>query len=430
MMVLIYIIRILSTYWIMHLFFSAFLERKNYRLTWMWLGALAYIVTFFALGISDNVFVNAISSYVIALAIAFVFYKEKLIKLAVFSLLLGFIGIMSDLFVGAIIVTVTYTYLADIGTILSVEIIGIVVNAVIFAFVLLFRKLFKGKRHYDSIRDLLTMTSFLLLSIITMLTVFRMLNIAQIPLAEHIMILFILPALLFSSILLFFQYNSAARRQELEMELTVNKEMERHRQTIIEQHERNIDEKNAIIHDYKNSIMHLTGIIKDPDAAIAYCNELSANYSKQLTQYTFDVNNEILNVILSKLKYDCEQHDIKLDLKIQHTDFSDIKPVDTSNLFGNLFDNAMAACYMMANDKWINVIMSGTEDFLYIEVSNSKCNEVIETSSGFLSTKRGQSKKGKGTDIIKSIALKYGGALNISYDDDSFTCNVFLNRTI
>ena len=422
------IIRFLSIYWILHLFFSAFLERKNYKLRWLWVGALAHMAIFFALGVSDNYFINFAMSYTITFAIAIVFYKEWLVKLASFSIIFNFIGIMADLFVVAVTVSLTYTYLVAIDANIA-GVMGLAVNAVIFAFILFFRKLFKGKRYYDSMKDLLTMTSFQLLSAITMITMFRLLAASEIPIAEYVIVLFILPALLFSSIFLFFQYNNAARRKELEMELIINKEMEQHRKMLIEQHERSLDEKSAIIHDYKSSIIHLSGVIDNPDIAKAYCKELVDSYSKQMYQYSFDVNNEVLNVILSKLKYDCEQHNITLDLKIRHSDFSLVKPVDTSNLFGNLFDNAISACCMMAaEDRWISVTMSSSEYFLHIEISNSKCNKIVETGSSFMSTKRDQRKKGSGISIIKAIAVKYKGGLNITHDKDSFTCNIFLSK--
>ena len=427
-MIAIEVIRILSIYWIIHLFFSGFLNRKNYRPIWFWVGALVNMSIFFALGISENVFVNFISSYVMIFAMAVVFYKEKLIKLAVFSVLFNFIGLMSDLFIGAIIITVTHIYAAEFGEYIRLEFVGLIINAVIFVFVMIFRKLFKGKRYYDSTWDLLTMAGFLILSAVTMLTVFRLLFVSEIPIAEHIAILFVLPALLFSSIIMFFQYNNAVRRKELEMELAVNKDTESHRQTIIRQHEKNIDEKNAILHDYKNSITHLAGIINNPEKALAYCNELSEKFLNQLDQYKFDVNNDILSVALGKLKYDCERNDIALDLKIQHTDFSPIKSVDTSSLFGNLFDNAVAACLLVSDKKWIHVIMSGTEDLLYVEVKNSRLNKIVETGGEFLSTKRNYDNKGSGVGIIKSIAEKYNGEISISYDDDSFTCFIFISK--
>ena len=428
MEVFLVVVRDLSMYWILHLFLSSYLERRCIRVSMGWVGAIAYVFAFtFLLGVNENLYFNAARTYIGFFIIAVLYYKERAFKLGVFTLIFHFIGLMSDLLVGAIITVIAHMYIAEIALNPQLQTIGsLVANTVILIFVLLFRKLFRGKHYNDSLKDLFFMSSFLTASAITMLMMFRLLAVAAMPVAEHIGILFLMPILLFTSIILFFQYDSAVKSKELEMELAVTKEMENNRQILIEQHEKNIDEKNTIIHDYKNSILHLTGIITQEDA-LAFCNDLIEGYSKQLVSYKYNVNNDILSTILGKLKHDCEQNDICLDIQILHGDFSFIKPVDTSSLFGNAFDNAIAACIALPQNRRISVIIAKMNNFAYVTVTNTKCNEVVVKDGELLSTKRKYFKKGYGVSRIKSIAMKYGGNVHIDHRETEFSCKIWLN---
>ena len=102
--------------------------------------------------------------------------------------------------------------------------------------------------------------------------------------------------------------------------------------------------------------------------------------------------------------------------------------MDTSNLFGNLFDNAVAAVGSMPpKDRWINVTLSNKNRFVYIKVSNSKLNKIIVENNYYLSTKREYTQKGSGMGIIKSVVMQYGGIVNITHTDMSFSCDFCLN---
>ena len=425
------IVRNIIVYWALHLFFSGYLkQRDSYSVLLVLLGAIIYVSFFIMIGISDIFYLNAIRMLAGCFLIAALYYKDKLLKLVVFTILFHFIGIMADFSVGATITALAFTYIADVVYSPNVQVVGgLIASVVVFVFVYIFRKIFKDKHSYDSTKDLLFMSSFLILSSIITVAMFSLLSVATIPIVEYIILLFALPALLFSSILIFFQYNNAVKRKELEMELAVRKEMEHTHITLAKQHETNIEEKNALIHDFKNNIIHLSGIIIEPPVAITYCNELIESCSSQLASYKFSVNNEILSAILGKLKYDCEQCDVELNLKLLHQDFSFVKPLDTSSLFGNVFENAVTACKGMSKNRWMKVVLSNKGNFVCIAVSNSKNNEIVVNDNHFLSTHRQYTKKGYGIKTIKSIASQYGGNACIEYTESDFTCIIWLDST-
>ncbi len=129
------------------------------------------------------------------------------------------------------------------------------------------------------------------------------------------------------------------------------------------------------------------------------------------------------------MKYDCEQYEINLDLQILYRDFSFISPVGTSGLFGNLLDNAIEACRAREENRNVEVTLSKKNGFVYIKLANTYGNNVVAEQGAFLSTRRQYSEKGHGMDIIKSIAIRYKGDMNISFDNTYFTITIWLNIT-
>ncbi len=83
---------------------------------------------------------------------------------------------------------------------------------------------------------------------------------------------------------------------------------------------------------------------------------------------------------------------------------------------------------MMVQDRWIKVVVSILNNLVYIIVSNSKINEIVQNDTDYLSTRRGYKKKGNGVDTMRAVVRRYHGDVDFVYNIDDFRCTIWLIR--
>jgi hypothetical protein len=411
-------------YWIFQLFESNYLEKRNSYKIGVWVTMIVFLTIYCFLTPSENTEINLFWLVFIYYISAIVCYKETLLKTLAFTLVFTSIFTAVEGSIMALYVT-HFASLAMANDLITINIFWLCIYLFMFLVVFLLKHLHKDK---SSIHDPITLIFICCYSLLLSVAVGRIIAVmySDTPYSNFVLFLFFLLAVLFSNGLLFLLYNNFYRRKGLEIDLKINKEREENRDILFRQYEQNMEEKNQIIHDYKNHILHIQQVIDTPKIARIYCEELIGKYSIHLDYYRFNMENEILNTILGKLKYDCDQSGIQLDLQILYQNFSFISPADTSSLFGNLFDNALNACRTLPENKWIYVMISRKNDLIHISVSNSKSNEVKMHKHTILSTRRQYAKKGHGIDIIKAIVTKFQGDMSITYNSNDFTCTCWI----
>ena len=140
--------------------------------------------------------------------------------------------------------------------------------------------------------------------------------------------------------------------------------------------------------------------------------------------------NPVLNAILSERDLKAKEERISLTIfaeKFLKTDF--ISDADMISMFGNLLDNALeAAVKCSPENRRVNVkLFMGTTYFLIFRVENSFVGEVRREGSRLLSVKKDSKHHGLGIGIVKNLAEKYGGALNLENTENVFVATLTIS---
>ncbi|MDR2888389.1 MAG: GHKL domain-containing protein [Lachnospiraceae bacterium] len=413
------------SYWLLIFFQLNYLQKRKKFLPLALIGWAVILTILYFANELDNMYLNRLRSSLFLLVSSVFCYKERLLKIVTITLVYDSILTVVN---GSVLAAFnTYFILWDWSA-LPIDrgyLIYACVYTISFLIVLLLKIVHREKNTVNNTGVLLGISGYSILLTLSMgellYTVF-----SYDSFIEYILSFSFLLVPIFSYIFILSHFDNVSRRKELELTLAVNKEREQTRDLLFQQYERNMYEKNAIIHDYKNNILHLAGISDNTELVHSYCEELAAGYSKQLEHYNFEVGNEVFNTILGKLKYDCEKYHIDLELQILHGDFAFISPVDASSLFGNIFDNAVEACRVRAENRHIEAVLSSKNGFAYVKVVNTYGNKVVEKQGKLWSTRRKYATRGHGMDIMKTIAVRYQGDMNVSFDEMNFTITVWL----
>lgn len=108
------------------------------------------------------------------------------------------------------------------------------------------------------------------------------------------------------------------------------------------------DRQRILIHDVKNHMQIVNSLAID---------EKTDEIQEYITQWGFDKafqnqtrysDNDILNIIISKLSNDCSSHEIDLICDVRERSVSFIGDVDIAALFGNLLTNAFESAVQPA----------------------------------------------------------------------------------
>lgn len=176
----------------------------------------------------------------------------------------------------------------------------------------------------------------------------------------------------------------------------------------------------SILHDVKKHINMIEGLHRDNQ------DEEALNYTKQINDMLKPlapvevVNNPVLNCLLSDKIRLAEQQKILFEVDVSTAEVNFMEPIDITTLFGNLLDNAMAACKQCEGERYIGFCLQRNNDLLYARVENSVLRAV--------SIKDGNIReRGIGLLNVERCVDKYRGNISYKNDDGRLICEVLLN---
>jgi len=106
-----------------------------------------------------------------------------------------------------------------------------------------------------------------------------------------------------------------------------------------------------------------------------------------------------------------------------------IDPIDICGILANQIDNAFDACKQIDDPKgrMVEVEVKQTQGMVFFLVKNTVAHDPFENNAALQSTKqKGKKRHGLGLENIRSIAEKYNGALQNTYQDGQFISTAFL----
>lgn len=192
-----------------------------------------------------------------------------------------------------------------------------------------------------------------------------------------------------------------------------------------------IAENRRARHDFRQHLRVIQDCVKRGD--LEDLKSYLAEYEKQFPSHSDHIycNSYAVNAILAFYADKAENHNIRLDVKIQMSDTPVIPETEFCVLLGNLLENALDACQTGRSESktsqpFIRVcaIQIGTST-LSITVDNTSVFKPTWINEKLVSTKAAGS--GIGTESIRMIAEQYRGDTRFEWRDGVFYASVMLN---
>ena len=192
-----------------------------------------------------------------------------------------------------------------------------------------------------------------------------------------------------------------------------------------------IAENRRARHDFRQHLRAIQDCVKRGD--LEDLKSYLAEYEKQFPSHSDHIycNSYAVNAILAFYADKAENHNIRLDVKIQMSDTPVIPETEFCVLLGNLLENALDACQTgrpesETSQPFIRVcaIQTGTST-LSITVDNTSVFKPTWINEKLVSTKAAGS--GIGTESIRMIAEQYRGDARFEWKDGVFYASVMLN---
>lgn len=177
-------------------------------------------------------------------------------------------------------------------------------------------------------------------------------------------------------------------------------------------------------HDYHNHLQSIKAHIKleQYEEVIKYLNDLEVDL-KDVSNLVETGNVELDAILNAKISL-ALNHQIKVDYKAAVPEKLTVKNIDLCVLLGNLIDNAVEACDLMSEKKFIRLYIGVFKSQLYISVTNSTKELIRKLDDEYITTKRGN--HGHGLKRINNIVNKYDGFINRKNEPGVFVTEIML----
>lgn len=180
------------------------------------------------------------------------------------------------------------------------------------------------------------------------------------------------------------------------------------------------DRQRILIHDVKNHMQIVNSLAVDgkTDEIQEYITKWG--FDKAFQSQTRYSDNDILNIIISRLANDCKLNKIDLLCDIRDHCISFIDDIDVAALFGNLLSNAFDSA-VKSTKKFIeiDIQIKPVQKTTIIRIVNSCDSKPKKSSDGlFISNKEDKEYHGVGQKSIARIVKKYNGTAENYYDEN------------
>ena len=236
----------------------------------------------------------------------------------------------------------------------------------------------------------------------------------------------IIPAFLFTNVILYLMLSQISRLQKLEYEHKILEEKSAFDSTRYEETNAVWQNVRTVQHDMKH---HLSVIQAQLDSGNV---EESRDYLAKLLPEIESMgrvirsdNKTIDYIINSKLG---TLKDTQIVISGLIADFSDIEDRDLACLFGNILDNAIEAISTLS-EKRIEIIFSLENSSRMIIFKNTIGRSVLKTNPNLRSTKKDNASHGYGHKIVEKIVKDHRGMIDYFEEGDMFGVQIIFPGT-
>ncbi len=343
----------------------------------------------------------------------------RIIETGIFYILLGvFEGLGGFLIASAI----GYSVFPGGASVLKESIITVLSKIIlIFLYYVLLRRFLK-KGSTLAFKEYALYLFMLIYSIINMIVI------GMEPNQKTIYILFCMSyiGLLFANIYAFYYLRMWEEKRELDFQLALMKQQENLQFEYYKMQKEKYDQSVSILHDVSKHIRSIEELYQGQQMqeAMDYTKEINSILKPLIpVQYT---DNPMFDILLADQKLNIERKGISFKLNLEGAELGFIEPVDITILFGNLLENAVAACKACTGDSYILLEIKNQYDMAAIRIENTVEKEVCLVDD--MPVQPGAGKTGIGTLNVLRCVEKYGGSILYKNGVGTFICDILLNR--
>jgi hypothetical protein len=180
-----------------------------------------------------------------------------------------------------------------------------------------------------------------------------------------------------------------------------------------------IEDVGKLRHDVNNQLQTIYALLSSGETQIARTETDALQERWNAIHMERHCANKLLDALISEKEKACAAKMVTLEAKLDVPEGIALEGLDLCSLFSNILDNAIqAASIVKDGDRKISLEAYLSAHRLSITASNT-----YDPKSPKENPSIGH---GYGLQIIKSIAEKYNGGINVTTQDESFTISVWL----
>lgn len=195
----------------------------------------------------------------------------------------------------------------------------------------------------------------------------------------------------------------------------------------MEELQANLEQMKQARHDFRHQLITLKGLLlqsKTKEALDYIENYLGTMVPFDNVTYCSNIwVNSLLNYYLEIAR----QHFIQVSVSVSLPEKLPMPDIDFCTILGNLLANAVESCLRQTSGTpfiSINMGQAG-QSMITISIRNTYTHEICCQEGRFLSSKRRDF--GTGTTSVRSLAERYHGILNYTYENGIFEASLLLN---
>lgn len=383
------------------------------------------VLIHFAVG--ANPIVKLLLFISILLVLMLILFKENFLILSFFAVLLEYILIMTDLFVGNFISLLASSSALNIG---NSDLIVFLAKFLNLAFIWVIIRIFKPldlniDKKYWLYLNIITIT-FMVISVCYValyptLELTRSKKILFLILTMSFFIVSCLVIYFFILICRFFQkernhYITQLTNSALQQQLMLQESM--------------AESTKKFRHDFKSNLQTLSYFMETAqyDNAKKYLDELCSSFSHYPS--LFNSGNSVLDAVLNCKVISAEKHGIRLNADIRDLPSLELAYTDFATILSNLLDNAIEACIPLPEEKRIVTLkILPVKNYVNIILQNKYVHTLKTEKSFFATTKSDHGSHGYGLKLVQDAVRRSSGYFTCSAENQEFTASVLLPLT-
>ena len=263
----------------------------------------------------------------------------------------------------------------------------------------------------------------LLLPISSIVLLLSMTSFLQVYMSmENLLLLIVdIAILLLLNIFVTSLFDTMGRNNQLQRELELYQQQALFQQKYYEKLEQKYQSTRTLVHDIRNHIQMMERLYEEQE------NETGIQYTRDIHEILnqlgqkYYTSHKMLNMILNDKTEQMQSEGITADIKIAEVDFTFLREMDMTIVFGNLLDNAIAAA-AASHERRISLRIAKVHDFISITFDNTAEEAPKQQAGRLLSHKQGH--EALGLKNVERVVAAYKGEIEYEWRDGHFITRI------